>query len=182
MPHEFKEALSESHTAFRELVMPPLLKVFEGGTIVPTEGAPGELEQMLDRDAGIDAIMFSEYGVYGIASRIQFDANYRTFTIRKERQSGRTTEWEKLQRAARYGAMAPSFTVQAYVDRTDMKLLDAAVVCTNDLVRWIENNPCETRTTGRDQYGQAEFWVVPWDKLQKTESVWFRELTPNILE
>jgi len=178
MPHDFKEALSESQRAFRELVVPPLLKIFGGGTVIPVEGVPGELEQKLDREAGIDAILFSERGAFAIASRIQFDENYRTFTVRKKRSSRQTTEWEKLQRASVYGAMAPAIIVQAYVDRAQKQLLDAAVVCTTDLIRWIENNRCETRTTGSDQYGQAEFWVVPWDKLRNSTSVRFKELLP----
>jgi hypothetical protein len=121
-------------------------------------------------------VMFSERGVYGIASRIQFDENYRSFTVRKKRRSGKQTEWEKLLQAKSSGAMTPSLTIQAYVDRANMRLLDAAIICTPDLVRWIENNSCETRTTGWDQHGQADFWVVPWNKLQNNKSVRFAEL------
>ena len=176
MPHSVNVAMSESQAAFHNLVVPPLLNLFGGGTVLPVEGAVGELEQKLDREAGIDSVMFSERGVYGIASRVQFDENYRSFTVRKKRRSGKQTEWEKLLQAKLSGAMTPSLTVQAYIDRTNMRLLDAAVICTPDLVRWIENNPCKTRTTGWDQHGQADFWVVPWAKLRNNKSVRFTDL------
>jgi len=167
--------MNESRKAFFELVVPPLVDMFGGGKIVPVEGVDGELQRRLDREAGIDAILFSPCGVFGIASRIQFDENFRTFTIRKERVSGATTEWEKLQNAVKQDSLMPSLTVQAYVDGN--RLLGAAVASTSDLVRWIERHPCETKTTGWNQQGQAEFWIVPWDSLQNDETVRFRLLT-----
>ncbi len=149
---------------------------FGGGTVHPIEGVDGDLQRKLDREAGIDAVLFASHGVYGIASRIQFDENYRTFTIRKERESGRTTEWEKLQQSLKNASLMPSLTVQAYVDRNDNRLLGAAVTCTVDLVRWIERNPCETKTTGRGLHGQADFLIVPWDSFRTDPTVRFREL------
>lgn len=176
MPNNVTATMTESRKAFLELVVPPLLDMF-GGKVLPVEGVDGELQRSLDREAGIDSLLFSPHGVYGIASRIQFDDNFRTFTIRKERASGATTEWSKLQNAMRQSSLMPSLTVQAYVESG--RLLGAAVASTPDLVRWIETHPCEIRTTGWNQQGQAEFWVVPWVSLQDDESVRFRQLAKN---
>lgn len=173
---DYRIALSESQRAFFELVAPPLLNLVGGGTIIPVEGMKGELEQRLDRDAGIDAILFAPRGVYGIASRVQFGENYQSFTIRKERESGCRTEWEKLLAAITTNALMPTLTVQAYVDRAANKLLAASVICTRDLVYWLKQNDCAIKSTGKNEVGQSQFLVAPWKELSVNPQVRFRQL------
>ena len=180
MPNHFLEAHIESREDFCRFVQKPLERVL-GGRVVQTEGTD-ETGLLLDCRAGIDALLLHpDYGVFGIALRIQYDKNYETFTVRKKRESYHKTEFDKNKLAHMQHGITPKFTVQAYIDRANQKLLGGAVALTEDLILCIENGLCETRHTGRDQIGQASFYAIDWRTLEKNpiRKMWCELLKPS---
>ncbi|MEN6487655.1 MAG: ParB N-terminal domain-containing protein [Smithella sp.] len=136
------------------------LKVVEGITIE-------QMAKLLDQLAGIDVWYINKLnGIRGIASRIQTGSNYKTFTIRKTRDTGARTEYEKRKIAIEKGYLYPYLTVQAYVAENG-KLLSFAVAKTEDIIDAIDHGLYSIRRTGQKQIGQAEFYVVNWDDMKK---------------
>lgn len=177
MPLDFTAALSESRQLFTEFVKTPLEKILDG-KIFPVEGDPNPVLESLDKKSGIDAILIKEFGLYGIALRIQMGPLYRTFTVRKQRASHAKTEYEKLTLAAEKQALTPRFTAQAYIDPNARQLLGGAVMHTCNLLDLIQSNRCKTKHTHNDQIGQAEFFVVDWDTV-KNQKLWIQEFVPT---
>lgn len=111
------------------------------GELISTELDGGRLAEIFDTYAGIDAIHVWRGNVRGVAVRVQWGVNYKTFTIRYRRHSGAPTEYAKRIAALRGndGAMYPYLTIQAYADKRDGgKLLSYAIVKTADLYEFID--------------------------------------------
>jgi len=139
------------------------------GFLVSTERA-GVVSDRLDTDAGIDALLSPwSGGLQGIAIRIQKNCNYRSFTVRKERESGATTEYEKYIRAIQHGCIVPTFNVQAYVDTKNSTILSGGVARTADIYEYIEKHPdeIEMKQTGSYNIGLAKFIPVFFDKFKE---------------
>ena len=159
--------MRDSQHYFRTLVMPEFLKTF-GGKIEVVEGLPHSLTQKLDMAAGIDAVYEPPgYGPYGLALRVQYGRNYESFTVRCQRESGAKTEFAKRQESLRQGTLAPTLTLQAYVDRERNKLLGGAVARTEDVLRCIELGHCNKHVTGTNEIGRAAFYSVAWNTLDR---------------
>lgn len=110
------------------------------GELISTELEGGKLAEIFDRYAGIDAVHVWGGNVRGVAVRIQWGINYKTFTIRYRRTTGVATEYAKRLAAVRGndGALYPYLTIQAYADRRDRgRLLSYAIVKTADLYEYI---------------------------------------------
>lgn len=136
------------------------------GKLISTELAGGELAEIFDKYAGIDAIHVWRDKVRGVAVRVQWGVNYRTFTIRYKRQSGVATEYAKRLAAIRgnNGAMYPYLTIQAYADKRDGgRLLSYAVVATQDLYRYIEKHLPDTERHIEMNYHPRDA-AVGWNK------------------
>lgn len=172
-------ATQESRHYFRTFIEKPLLGLLDGGRIMPVEGVDHDLARLLDRSGGIDYLHdHPEHGLTGIALRIQYDRNYESFTIRYRRESGRTTEHEKLARALTCGGIAPMLSVQAYIDRRTDSFIAGAVVRTDDLLDCIRLGKSQIQST--DLSGRAVFHVVYWTVLQHVEpKIWFHRFGPN---
>lgn len=161
MSRSFDQSSEDSARIWRNIVLPELQRRCPG-IYTRVEGDPHPVCQILDRQCGIDYLFTDGQVTYGVAWRVQVGPkNWRTFTIRQERQSGATTEAEKLSRAFVRDGIMPHFTVQAYVGANDA-LLGFARVPTHNLIRVSEVHGYEDET-GESQKGQASFWVVPWD-------------------
>lgn len=170
MANTFKTDLSESTIDFKNIVMPILRDLLNGGEFDVVEGiAIDELAKKLDLYAGIDVFYTSpNFGMMGIASRIQKDGNnWRTFTIRKSRDSGTRTEYEKRVYARKHDYLNPHLTMQAYLDRDRTTCLGLAVTRTNYILDCIAMGFYKENKTGWDKYGQASFYVVRWDDMRK---------------
>lgn len=170
MRHEVARDLSRSAAAFVDVVWPAVARFMGGGDLIPVEGVTtDEMSKRLDMLAGIDGWhVVNEYGMRGVASRVQWDTPYASFTIRKRRTSGGTTEWVKRRLALiepERGWLAPQIIVQAYVDSQSMRLLYAAVCRAADLYKFAiddyRNTVWESRRNGDDGNEFAVFWV-PW--------------------
>lgn len=112
------------------------------GQLISTELEGGKLAEIFDTYAGIDAVHVWRNNVRGVAVRVQWGKNYKTFTIRYKRHTGAPTEYAKRLSAIRGndGALYPYLTIQAYADkRSAGNLLGYAIVKTADLYEYVEN-------------------------------------------
>lgn len=163
------EALEKSAKAFDRLVKPHAMRLLRGEFEIVESVTQSRVAQLLDVLAGIDLWFFdTERGVMGVANRVQWgDKSWRTFTIRKSRDSGARTEFEKRCEAIQGGWLYPQLTLQAYVTRDRQRLLSFAIAYTRDIIALLERGEGEVRKTGSAQHGQAEFYVLGWDTLRE---------------
>lgn len=135
--------------------------------LVPVEGKDDTVSRILDTACGIDYLLCSPTApnVYGVASRVQYGKNYRTFTVRKERDTGIETEYGKRTKSITNGSISPYYTMQAYVK--DGQIIGLAIVKTNDLMEYIERGFADEAKTREDKTGQAKFFVCGWDDMRK---------------
>jgi len=128
-----KQDLQYSIDAIEKIRLSVLPKLISGN-ILNNQIPDNEINKFLDRDSGFDYFRENEHGLQGIASRVQFDDCFNSFTIRLERDSGNKTEFEKRNYSIEHGYMYPEFTMQSYFDnRTDFNLISIAIIKTIDL-------------------------------------------------
>lgn len=168
MRAEVARDLSDSAYDFMRVVWPAVQPVI-GGRIEPVESNVSEgLGRDLDILGGIDAWqMFDGKGMRGIASRVQWGKNWRSFTVRTERQNGVRTEFEKRCYALDHPErrwLLPALTIHAYVEEPRRKgdLIEAAVVETAVLYEFARFYPCES-LTNRDDGTLFKPWF--WDEM-----------------
>ncbi len=164
MGDDFATSLKKTTSMFEEYVR-PVAPYMMRGHLIPIEGkADAELATMLDMHAGVDLFCLDRDLIYGVASRIQVTQRpFNTFTVRKSRDSGAITEYEKRRASIGTGYMYPRITDQAYVSApTGGRLLSMAVCLTEELIRYCTDGHAFTRHTGAGQRGGAEFYVCNW--------------------
>lgn len=167
MPDGFKTALSKSRI-YVERYKDDVLKVLHGSDILPCEGEDNDTLRFLDGSCGIDYfVVHNRNGItHTVASRFQTDTpqRYKTFTIRKSRDSGTDTEFKKRKLAIENGGIYPYYTLQAYVDEEHNRINRIAVALTEEIIRYCETEltDADIRHTGYNQIGQASFYVVDW--------------------
>lgn len=162
MADNFEVALKKS-IDYQKIIKPTLEKAL-GGWMITVEGDTlNETAKLLDTLAGIDLwFVNQERGMRGIASRIQYSKNWRTFTIRLERDTGTKTEYEKRKYAIENNYLYPVITYQAYLcDGGGM-----AMAYTKDIMEYIGNGFAYIKHTNEEQEGQASFFVVKWDDFK----------------
>lgn len=169
-----EDDLRASAWAFKQLVWPAISPWCGGGRLEPVELSTAKgLARDFDVLAGIDAWQLCDQRGYmrGIASRVQWPPAglrrngqpWQTFTVRRRRDTGTTTEFEKRLDAIRSrdaGALYPALTVQAYLKSGRGPLLSAAVMRTRDLYEHIAEHGAPTRRTTN-----AEFFYLAWSRL-----------------
>lgn len=166
MADNFQTALLKSSDRFNRLVVPILKEWFQLEFMSIENDKSNELFKMFDIHCGIDIWSYCKFGARGIASRIQVNnKSWDTFTVRKHRQTGSQTEYEKRKRAIESDWLYPYYTLQAYIDKND-NLLSLAITKTKDLISYIDNGQAQTRHTRDNQIGQASFYIIQWDKYE----------------
>lgn len=170
MAGTFKESLKAARQDFERHIRPLFKLLWPDCEIFSAEDQQDPLLKALDTCAGIDYLILhpEQQKIRALACRLQrYGMNYATFTIRYERESGKKTEYEKRAEAIAGGEMYPVLTLQGYLSKDGDKLLAAALVNTIDLYDYMRKYPSEVeiRTTGNNQFGQAKFKVVRWDKI-----------------
>jgi len=141
-PQHILDGLSNSASDFANIVWPSISSAqgIGGGQIIPVEAVSSEeFSSELDVLAGVDAwqIVANNRGVRGIASRIQWGRDYRSFSIRYSTPSGAETEFQKRLRALSNpdeGYLFPHLTVQAFLDKKGGQLLSVAAIPTRHLI------------------------------------------------
>ena len=152
-----------------------ICNLLNGGEILQVEGDENEVLRKLDLSCGID--YFFSYRnntvVWGIASRVQkipaIYKPYNTFTVRKARESGAQTEYEKRKFAIQHGGEYPYLTMQMYVN-DDKDCLSLAIAKTTDIMDFCDKGLAFEKKTGEQQIGQAVFLVVDWAKFKNAGS------------
>lgn len=101
--------LKQSYNVVKEKIKPVVEKLLEGWELMAVESRKDEVSLMLDMSCGIDYLLYSEKSslVLGVSSRVQYGENYQTFTVRKSRESGALTEYEKRNQAILHGGLYP---------------------------------------------------------------------------
>ena len=176
--------IKKSSERLRDIVWPMAGPSLGGGTLQFVESESGELAEILDRKAGIDALQVNSVGMRGIASRIQpADRNWKTHTIRYSiyGQNGIDTEYHKRLRAIHDkegGYLYPPVTMQAYLDNVTLEPLGIAWIRTAILFEYIEQGCCgdkyDVRNGRADWYIQSNkedgnmFIVVPWQRFEQS--------------
>ena len=163
---EVLKDMGRSLNYVNEKIRPIIEKMFPRCILIQVEGNNNEICKLLDMSCGIDYLLRNENSgfIYGVASRVQYSVNYRTFTVRKQRESRALTEFQKRNQAISVGAIYPQYSMQAYIVGENVSGL--AIVKTTDLMKFIEGNFAEVRHTNADKVGQAEFYVCKWDKMK----------------
>jgi hypothetical protein len=164
--------LSKSAADFLRVVWPKVQGMLGGGRLIPVEtNATTALVHDFDTLAGIDAWhMLDAKGVMrGIASRVQWGKNWRTFTIRVSRPTGGKTEFAKRLFAIDnpdQGWLFPVLTVQAYVAEPagQGRLLGAGVIKTRELFEFARTHPRPLRYAGN---GGEGFMHYRWAELRQ---------------
>lgn len=175
--------LQESAKAFWEIVWPKIKGWFGDAELIPVEEGEGMMAAKLDMFSGIDYwIVKTSEGIRGLASRVQKDTDYSTFTIRKDRQSGVRTEYAKLKEAIEEDRLYPYWTCQSYVIIESKTFLNSARCRTKDLITFVEQGKMGTKKAverGKADYylkyvpekGAAWFFVVPWMRFRSKYEV-----------
>lgn len=166
---DWEQQLKKSSMVFNEHFKDDILRIFHGDFEVVEGVTKYEMARTLDQLAGIDLWHFKpKQGIRGVANRIQFGPkNWRTFTIRKSRASGAKTEYEKRKYAIDNEWLYPILAIQGYFDEEKNIAIGFAVAKTVDILWMIDNDRCYTNNTGKNQVGQAEFYVVNWDDMKR---------------
>lgn len=147
------------------------LKELIKGDIVDIEafGDTNPLVKLLDTHCGIDALHVFGGQIRGLALRVQWGEDYRTFTVRYRKASGAETEYEKRMRAidSALGALYPYLTIQAYLDNRENpnQIRSIGVVRTLDLYNFIRYN--ESKVLKRVCPEGNEFLYVKFSDIQK---------------
>ncbi len=146
-------------------------EIFQKVDIEIVECKVGTIPKWLDQCAGIDMIGKENGQLITIASRIQWDINYKTFTIRFQRTSGAKTEFGKRIEAIEKGYEYPIYQMQAYMNKEPLKLLDCALIKTNELYGFIKKNPglIGERIANKEH---NKFKYIRWIDLVNIESFW----------
>ena len=137
-----------------------------GWRVMAVEGRQDEICRILDVNCGVDYLLYSEKSslVFGVASRVQYNKNYRTFTVRRARESGAVTEYDKRRTALAVNSIAPFYSMQMYIE--DKKISGLAITRTDDLIKFIEAGRAEVKKTLSDKIGQANFYICRWDAMR----------------
>lgn len=164
---DFKEAFTKANKQFIDVFRGDVTEVLKGSIEIVECITADNMARVLDTLGGIDAWHIrKEVGIRGIALRVQTSPfSFRTFTIRKSRESGAKTEYEKRKLAIEKNYLYPYLTFQAYVKHSN-EPIEWAIAKTEDIIKMIDNGKCTVRHTNPDKIGQAEFYVVSWDAMK----------------
>jgi len=129
---------------YRRTVHPMLLQagILPYGDLRHAEGSSQ------DERLGIDWTILTPNGTgLGLATRVQWDVDYGTFTIRYRTAAGNKSELTKRWRSIMQGGTYPTYTIQAYVERESGRVINAYVIRTHDLYAH-----CVIGVTGDDDH------------------------------
>ncbi len=133
--------------------------------VVSIENVRDGVLMWLDNYSGVDWVCRTPANqIFSIAARIQFDRDWRTFTVRYKRPTGSATELEKRLDAVKNDFFYPTYTLQAYIDENKKQALSCGIVKTKVLYKYILENldSLQIRTNKKDG---VQFVFVKWDDV-----------------
>lgn len=159
--------IADSARDFKNIVWPEVAEWLGSGELIPAESVTDSYFcKILDMYSGIDAWqVVNNKGIRGIASRVQWgEINWKTWTIRYEKQSGAKTEYHRLMNLDTT-LLKPSYHIQAYINKKGGELMGVACIKTEDLISML---------TSKD-YGSSRpnpedgtlFLPVYWDRARE---------------
>lgn len=164
----WEDDLAQSTRQFRDIVWPEIRHWFgDDPEIHPVEGRDDGLFQAFDQLAGVDFWLVNQgLGMASIASRVQSDYDYETFTIRHSRESGADTEHQKRMKQLTTDHQLPTWTVQAYVEPVLQVVQNAAACRSESLYQYISQKGEPGDEWPLIQSNESEtFYPVPWSEL-----------------
>lgn len=170
MAETWSESKDKTQKDSEIYVIPYLRKLFGKDYIVKSvEKDTSKFAQEMDIYSGFDIVMRRKDScVFGVASRIQPDVGFRSFTIRYERDTGTRTEYEKRVTAMKCNALRPTYNVHAYVNGSEMSI---AVVRSDDLFSYLleqeARGTLKVNHTRSGQNGGATFCYANWSELKR---------------
>jgi hypothetical protein len=170
MRSDVAQALHTSIHDMEHTVFPILRRectAFQQGRLMSIEAMNNSLSTLLDMHTGIDVLhMRSGHGIRGIATRVQYGEDYRSFTVRTHRPSEAQTEYGKRLASIKGEYIYPYWTLQAYLSKPGGTLLSLAVTPTKELYQYIE---AYEHTLSRPfvHERQASFLVVGWHNYKQ---------------
>lgn len=139
----------------------------------------------LDQIAGYDGLQIGRSAIRGFALRVQWEKDYRTFSIREGRPTNATTEYEKRRLAVEHsndGYMFPHWTIQAYADCPGGDILSIGLAKTRELYPWIKQIELNDHKFWRGVSPTGEiFFPVSWD-MYRMSKLFFYEYSPPIVD
>lgn len=165
MTSKVAENMVPSRRDFMKIVWPVIGPYLGGGTISPVEDPKNP--SVIDMDAGIDFSWKHPSGVsQGIASRVQYNRHYPTFSMRDSLPTGNRTETQKRESERHVlGALSPFLTVQAYISsRDDGYLIQAAAVRTTLLYEYLAEHGPDGDEENKDK--SSTFVWVYWSGMR----------------
>lgn len=134
----------------------PVLNQYFGGKIITTERHESKIEQLLDYNCAIDALVETNKSIFGIAHRVKYN-NYTDFTIRVYNPDG-LTEIDHM----RQSGIKPRYHVQTVC--IDGKPTKIAIAKSMDLLYAIDIlGLAKTKTA----FSGCKFAILDWNKLMK---------------
>jgi hypothetical protein len=175
MSKQWEEDLEDSLVDFREKVAPVLEEWADSRTVSVEAVTDSEMAEELDQTAGVDSWSIKQDDIVrGVASRVQyldglpFNTPPDTFTIRKQRQSGARTEFEKRLRAIRKNGLYPHWTTQAYLDEPRGELLSVGRIKTKTLIEYInDGSEADSDYNVIRPPDEASFFSVNWWRVNE---------------
>lgn len=151
-------------------VKPELLQ-FIKGDLFDIESNNSVLADIFDKYSGIDAIHMVQEQIRGVAIRVQWGVDYKTFSIRYSRPNGVKTEYHKREEAitGNRGFWYPYLTIQMYLERryNTPRILSCGIVRTVDLYDYIRENFAELISHKKRSPEGQFFLVVPFYRLKE---------------
>lgn len=172
MSEQWQVDLSESARRFSNIVYPKIKeKWFGGAELAPVEVVSQEdFADKLDELAGIDYwVIDTDNGMRGIASRVQNQSDWSTFTVRHERPSGVDTELQKRKKAIDEGYLYPYWTIQAYTPRDRFE--NVARCQTQALIDYIRLGTKGKHYKEKETKTGEKFYTVHWEDLERKYEV-----------
>ncbi|MBQ3451793.1 MAG: hypothetical protein IJG32_05985 [Selenomonadaceae bacterium] len=160
----FKQDQEKSLRGFEKFIVPVLKTAFGAEAVYSTERHNNNFETQLDCDFGIDALIVVDGTIYPVASRVQNGTNYESFSVRRSRPSGATTEFDKLSQAWRIQAPMPTYTVQGFIDK-DGQIAVVGIAETIELLKYIGKHRDQWRPT---KDGET-FYYIPFAELENVK-------------
>jgi hypothetical protein len=165
---DFKSDLVKSNNVV-DVIRPVICKLLGCDDLVTVEGSKDPVCKIFDLTCGIDYLYIDDNDrVLGIGNRVQWIKPpwppYNTFSIRKDRESGKSTEFLKRKKAIENGGLYPYLTVHSYVESRTNKLLSVAVAKTTDIINYIVKYDPPVKMS-EDENGKAWFYVCPWTDM-----------------
>ena len=165
----FKKHSTESIKDFKAIK--PFLLNTMFSHIYSYESIDETLAKILDTRASVDCVGIAKHTErpVNIAFRSQHKDDYKTFTVRKERQDGTPLEYHKIRKSLNSGfGIRPDIMIQSYFRSSGRVELACARII--DIYKYIKEHK-DTITELTNKEDDTKFIIVPWESIPTTKTI-----------